>query len=507
MIRSQKKYTMNRKLIQLAIPAVSALILLSFSCAHNETLIIDGKVAREMENRVNVNTLDPYGDRRGNNPSNIRNGGEILLEGDALHVVQRMVFDDETTLNYLQTLPLEHLDNYYTHYSFIAEMDGVMVAADDHAIYLLDSSGYPSVLDLDTFITEPITDRKASSFQFFDGIGYYSDTEGNVYRINPADRSEQQLLFEAGRLLSIDEQHIYIISETDGLQNIDIYDRTTLKRTFRMTGGPFTDSQVSGSYLFYRSGGNVIRASLDGEGKREKASVLRADEYAISDECMIIAAEGGGLYASNLDGTCIATLSSDKASALHMADDLVFYRNGFDMDRWYAIRLSTRHRFAVCGETMTDGGTHFTALDREERTAAQNFFGGVISTLQQGNPAFGSTPDIEGSNLLFVDLREETPEFFTYHDTYSTPQDIDLIVTITSRVEAVGRYTDENLAYRTDTVLSLYTLTSVRPVLTLVQPGLPPIELKHGGGDRYGVPASWHPGALEIIDLVRGPTS
>ena len=67
-----------------------------------------------------------------------------------------------------------------------------MVAADDHCIYLLDSSGYPSVLDLETFITEPITDRKASSFQFFDGIGYYSDTEGNVYRMIPADRSEQQ---------------------------------------------------------------------------------------------------------------------------------------------------------------------------------------------------------------------------------------------------------------------------------------------------------------------------
>ena len=45
-----------------------------------------------------------------------------------------------------------------------------------------------------------------------------------------------------------------------------------------MTGGPFTDPQVSGSYLFYRSGGYVIRASLDGEGKRgRKASMLRAE--------------------------------------------------------------------------------------------------------------------------------------------------------------------------------------------------------------------------------------
>lgn len=503
MIRRQKKYTMNRKLTQVAITALSALLL--FSCAHSETLIIDGDVAREMENRIHLGTIDPYSDRRGNTLSNIRNGGELLLEGESLHIVQQMVFDDETTLHYLQSLPVEHLDNYYTHYSFIAEVNGAMVASKEDAIYILDSTGYPSVLHLDTFVTEPITDRKATSFQFFDGIGYYSDLDGNVYQIDPVSLSEQQLLFEAGRLLSIDEQRIYTIREQGSSDSIDIYDTKELKRISRVTGGPFTDPQISGSYLFYRSGGNVLRASLNDPEIRDKASVLRADEYAIHGECMVIAAEGGGLYASKLDGTCIRRLSMDRASSLHMAEDLVFYRNGFDMDTWYAIRLSTGHRFAVCGETMTDGGIHFTELDQNESVTAQSFFGGFLSTLQPGNPFPGNTPAIEPGLPLFVDLREEKLEFYAFHDTYSLPQDVDLIITITNREEAVGRYTDNTLAYRTDTVLSLYSLTSPRPILTLTQPGLPPIELKHGGGDRYGVPASWHPKALEIINLVQGP--
>ena len=505
LIRRHKKYTMNRKPLQVAITALSVLLLIS--CAHSKTLIIDGDVAREMESRVNLSTIDPYGDRRGNNVSNIRNGGEILLEGESLHIVQRMVFDDETTLNYLQSLPVEHLDNYYTHYSFIAEMDGVMVASGDQAIYILDRSGYPSVLDLDTFVTEPITDRKATSFQFFDGIGYFSDLDGNVYQIDPVSRREQQLLFEAGSLLSIDDQRIYTIREQDNSEYLDIYDRDNLRKVSQVSGGPFTDPQISGSYLFYRSGGTVIRASLNNSENRDKASVLKADEYAIHGECMVIAQEGGGLYASKLDGTCIERLSSDKASSLHMAEDLVFYRNGFDMGNWYAIRLSTGHRFAVCGETMTDGGIHFSELDQKESSKAQSFFGGFLSTLQPGNPFPGNAPDIEPGLPLFVDLRDENMEFYTFHDTYSLPQDVDLIVTITNREEAVGRYTDNNLAYRTDTVLSLYRLTSPRPILTLTQPGLPPIELKHGGGDRYGIPASWHPKALEIIKFVQGPSS
>ena len=151
---------------------------------------------------------------------------------------------------------------------------------------------------------------------------------------------------------------------------------------------------------------------------------------------MVIASEAGGLYASNLDGTCIAKLSSDRASALHMADDLVFYRNGFDMDRWYAIRLSTRHRFAVCGETMTDGGNPFHCTEPTgEHSGSERLRARHIHPCSRGNPPFQGTVNIEGSNPLFVDLREETPEFFTYHGTYSDPQDIDLLVTITSRVE------------------------------------------------------------------------
>ena len=138
-------------------------------------------------------------------------------------------------------------------------MNGVMVASGDQAIYILDRSGYPSVLDLDTFVTEPITDRKATSFQFFDGIGYFSDLDGNVYQIDPVSRREQQLLFEAGSLLSIDDQRIYTIREQDNSEYLDIYDRDNLRKVSQVSGGPFTDPQISGSYLFYRSGGTVIR--------------------------------------------------------------------------------------------------------------------------------------------------------------------------------------------------------------------------------------------------------
>ena len=487
-----------KKLILFLLTPLLLMMPLFTGCMSSDTLIIDGEVAKELENRINALAYDEFHYLRGSPPSNIRNGGELLLFENELDIIEKMEFTEEMELRYLQQLPMQYIDSFFTQYDYVAEVNGPMVVRIGDVIYFLET--YPKSLNVKTFSTEKLTDIEATAFEFFEGIGYFSDRNGNIFTFDPEDGKVSQLLFEAGRLLSIDSSRIYALYNE---QSIAVYDRTSLLEITRIHGGPFHDIQISGTYIFYLDGNTLMRHSLLSPEEVEKASVLEVAEYALLDHSLVIAGKEKGLYVSYLDGTGIRKLSDDTASSIHLTPDIVFYRNGYDMDQWYAVRLSTGHRFAVAGETMTDGGIHFFPLSREKNSLAQSFFTDLILTLEAGKAPPGLTPIVEGSHPVFVDIRDpDTLKFFAYHNSYTLPEEIDLIVTISEKKTVIGRYTDNYLAYRTDTILSLYTLSSPRPILTLIQQGLPPIEVKHGKGDRYGVPASWHPKALEIQHLI-----
>ena len=69
------------------------IIILAFSsCNSTKPTIIDGAKAQELENRINVLAYDNDCTLRGNSPSNIRNGGNIMIDESTLYLIQQMQF-------------------------------------------------------------------------------------------------------------------------------------------------------------------------------------------------------------------------------------------------------------------------------------------------------------------------------------------------------------------------------------------------------------------------------
>ncbi len=495
---------MNRNQTHLLLSALILLPLL-VGCAHSDTLIIDGEMAEKLNNRINVLAYDEFLDRRGTSLSNLRNGGEMLATGDTLFFIEKMVFDDGSETQYLKSVPSKYLDSWSTEHVFISEIYGPLVARVGNDLYFLDEAAgnLPSRVNLETFAQGPVTEIEATSFQFLDDRGYFSDRTGNLYRFISGENPEiEMILPSAGRLVSVEGDAIFTVTPSKEGNTISIYDPETLTKISQVSLRTSSDIQISGDFIYYLAGDQLMRVPI-GNGTVERASVIPTREYAIENHYLIIAGTEGNLYGSRLDGTDIHLLSEDDASTLHLRGELLFYRNGYDLDAWYGIRLPTADRFAVRGETMTDGGIHFFPLNESENEEAIAYFSEFIE--KTGNR---TGPDklfrlLSGDSVLFVDIRDEQfPQFYSYEDTYTSLDQTDFIVSLTNKEVLLGRYTDNYLAYRNDTLLSLYSLKEPAPLLTLVQEGLPPIAVKHGKGDRYGVPASWHPKALEIMDLL-----
>ena len=108
-----------------------------------------------------------------------------------------------------------------------------------------------------------------------------------------------------------------------------------------------------------------------------------------------------------------------------------------------------------------------------------------------------------GPHILFVDTRGDEYQYFTHVDYPFSPQDCNGIVVITNKDTVLGQYTDKRKAYRKDTVLTLFQLGDDKPILSDTTEGYPPIDIKSGEGDRFGLPISWHPKALSLIEKMK----
>ena len=492
----------NKKRNRLYILSALIIILAFSSCNSTKPLIIDGAKAQELENRINVLAYDNDIDFRGNSPSNIRNGGNIMMDESTLYLIQQMQFNEDSSF-YLRSLPITYIGSLTDKSQILNDLNGTIVALIDNRIYYLeDETLLAKTFDVVSFETATIIDMPISSFRIFNDIGYVSTREGNnVYSFEINSSSEPSLIIEdGGAIIGITKEMIYTLSDETQLTVIDGFDRRTGEKKFSLSGGPFEDAQIAGSFVYYKEGNTLMKKLLDDSCECVSASVLEAKEYAILGEKLIISAPDSGLYISHLDGSHITLLSEDKAKDIQLFDDYLFYRNEYDYDSWYVIQFSTESRFSLLNETITDGGIKFVKANPSLSDSYSAFYEFFINSVQDSTSNKTIIQQKLGPHILIVDTRGEEYTYYTHVDYPFAPQDCDGIIVITNKDTVLGQYTDKKIAYRKDTVLTLFALGDESPVMSNTIEGYPPIDIKSGEGDRYGLPRSWHQRALYIIE-------
>jgi len=158
------------------------------------------------------------------------------------------------------------------------------------------------------------------------------------------------------------------------------------------------------------------------------------------------------------------------------------------------------------GDTLTDGGIQFSSIDGELYDALSLRFAGTVSEIQASigiNDIY--TGKLHG-DILFADTGLEGGPLSFYQlssDPVVQPENVGALVVITYAPALLGYYTDGGAAYRIDTTLTLFEPNTPTPIISWVVEGKPPTEIKHGSGDRTGIPRSWHQMALDLIAAIR----
>ncbi len=493
----------RHKLCVVGIYVVLSLIIIS--CNYTKPVIIDGAKAREIENRINALAFDEDLMVRGNTPSNIRNGGNLIMDDQNLYVIQEMEFNDDVSY-YLQKIFTSSIGSLSVRDNLLTNLNGSIVALKDNTLYYVDHDSFLATsLNLDTLEKKVLFKEPVSSFRVFDETGYISTISSkNIYTIRLQEEQEAKLLTRmGGTIVGMNDQTLYTVENGEVEGVIKGYDRKSGVQNFSLTGGPFLDAEISGSFVYFKDGETLRRLLLDNTCECESASVLAADEYAIYGKRLVISAPSKGLYLSNLDGSNIILLSEDKGKDIQLFDDKLFYRNEFDYNEWYQIEFSSESRSALIGETITDGGHKFIKSPDSLADAYSAFYELFVDSVRNIASNRNIAQERLGSNILFVDTRGERYEYFTHIDYSFSPQDCDALVVITNKNTLLGKYTDNTLAYRKDTILTLFRVGDENPLLSEVVRGYPPIDIKSGEGNRFGLPVSWHQMALSLIERMK----
>lgn len=495
---------------------VVLLYLLSIiGCSFGERIVIDGETAAMLEDQVNGQIFDAELSDHGNTASNIRNGGYLLHSDDVLWFINEMDFAADVKIGYLQRLPVTLVGNPIVQNDIVAELSGTLVGMHGKFILFL-ASGSNLLFSFDTseFVESEVFNETVDAGFLVDDTLYLStEASGDLWSLaldtDVANRlviTPSLLAEDAGKLVGV-SHGVAFLADDDGT-TITEFDVESGAPMGALTGANYHDVQISGSWVFFLDGNSLMRQSLVEDGPVVQASVKEIVEYAILDDHLVFTSESGGLFISELDGSGITRLSFDIAEGIQLWNNQIYYRNGYDDDRIYVIDLVEKTRSALIGPTMTDGGIHFTELSEAESSIYEAGFGDTIRLLAEQIPTGGRLPgNLEKGSFLFAELKESDPAiiFHTLSDVPLVPDEVRYLVLISYQPTVLGRYTDGDLAYRTDTILTLFDLNStLKPLYSTMVAGQPPIEIKIGAGDRYGLPLSWHAKALGLIEAVNG---
>lgn len=491
---------------------ISLVILpIASGCKQVDRLVINGETAHLMENRVNEQLWDPEHMLMGNTSSNMRNGGYVLSDEQHIRFITHMEFADTSLVHYLQELPLSQVGSLTARNEMIAEMNGILLGTYRHHILYVDATssliyGFDTQNYHQSIIFEQPVD---TAFLLEDELFTTTPESGDLWKIQlELDSSNTietvpTLLYESAGILMDIAHGIAYTTQADTFMTLDMIDTTTAQLQGSLVGGYYRDIQISGSWLYYLEDNRLMRQPLSGENP-VVASVREIDEFAVWGSYLAFTEPEGGLFISLLDGSHIAQVSSDLASSIQLMDNRLYYRNGYDEDAIYSIDLEEGVRSALLGPTMTDGGIHFTIMgDDEERIFIERYAKliGEIAHERSTNERYGGELSLP---IIFAEVSKdgEIIQLHRLKGAEFTPDEVGTLAIISSEDTLLGRYTDGGLAYRRDTVITLFHPERSKPYISWIVQGRPPSEIKSGEGDRYGIPVSWHQKALDLIELI-----
>lgn len=503
--------TRSHLLYALFLPFLLSGVFVLGGCKQMDRLVINGETAQLMENRINEQLWDPEHMLMGNTSSNMRNGGYVLSDKQDILFITDMVFADGSTVHYLQELPISQIGSLTARNEMIAEIDGILLGTYHHHVLYIDAeSNTIFAFDTQEYLKSMVFEKPVGKAFLMDGHIYASAAEsGDLWKIeltldlsNGIGASPTLIYASAGELMDISKGIAYI-AKTNAYSTLDKIDLDSAQMQGSLVGGYYRDVQISGSWLFYLQDNRLMRQPLTG-GEPVSASVREVDEYAVWGPYLAFSETDCGLVISHLDGSGIIQISADKASSIQLLDNRLYYRNGYDDNAIYVIDLTEGVRSALLGPTLTDGGIHFITMDQQESNGFSDMYAARIRGIAEEKSSNERYWGELSPPLLFAEVGPdgEPVKFHRLKDAEFSPDEVAALVIISYEDTVLGRYTDGGLAYRRDTVLTLFHPDYPDPYLSWVVQGRPPSEIKSGEGDRYGIPVSWHQKALDLIELI-----
>ena len=500
---------MDKKFFKAIIIVLVVLLSLS-SCKYTDRIIIDGKMAMQIDTVLNTQIFDSLYLDRGNSFSNTRNDPHILSDGNDIYFINTMSFEEGPKSYYLQHLLEKQIGSVIVSNEFVAELRGKLIGIRQNHLYYLNEWDRNKLyyLDLETYETEALFDIPLSQAHLLKEVFYVSTlNEGDLYKlslIQPNEVDSEIIFFGSGVLFHVNEKSAFTLNNIQNPTTIRQIDLEEDKIVRKVVGGPYKDIEVSGNYFFYKVGNNLYREPIIG-GIAQIATYQAVDKYAFWQNFLVVTRKEGGIYLSNLDGSGIVKLSDDKASSLTVTEFKIFYENDYDKNSIYVIDLINGKRGALLGETITDGGIKFVKFDFDQTEAFAEKYNSFILERDNGRTSGELFYKYPHKNILFAEIDSTNKVSYYRHisDNFSIDE-VDALIVISNKSTLLGQYTDGALAYRIDKVLTLFEVGDDTPLASTEVYGRPPSEIKSGSGDRIGLERSWHQMALEIRESVLG---
>jgi len=480
-------------------------------CTHTDRIVIDGQTALRMEHAINDQLIDEEFQLRGNTASNIRNGGYILQRDGMLYIIQEMSFPGENTLYYLQELPVAQIGSLTARNELIAEIDGTLIGFFDRFLLYVDHTNNQTLaaLDVEQYATHTLFSEPLSKALLLDRTIYLTTETEKLYAldlgIDIADAPEAvpHLITErTGKLVGVADGYAYITDVPDQATIMQI-DLQTGMIAQQITGNTYRAVQIAGSWIYFMDEDRLMRQSIS-HGTTVEATVRTVSEYTICEQYLVFTSVSGGIYLSQLDGSKITKLSDDIASGLQFFGDRIFYRNAYDNQAVYTIDLQEGIRSSLLGAMLTDGGVQFEPINHPETDTFIDEHAETLQELVKQKTARELYTKTLSGPFLIIEIPFDGSEIslFRKTDDYFTPEEAETWILVRYEPVLLGKYTDGSLAYRVDAILTAVDPETHEIFITCSVPGRPPSEIKHGGGDRYGLIMSWHQRALDIIQQI-----
>ncbi|MFA7371007.1 MAG: hypothetical protein WCY78_03660 [Sphaerochaetaceae bacterium] len=471
------------------ISKMALLILFSlslFGCT-TERLVIDEAMAQHLQEVVNEELVDYRLPLRGNNPANLNNGGYILGDEDNLYFVRKMVFDADSEVNYLQRLHKNLIGKISPSDELLFATNGTLLALWEGQLIVLENKKLLA-LNLEDYEESELSVEAVTRAHFYAGELFFSTEKGDLFSL-----SQGLLLKESGELIGLDDNYFYLLNNG----KLEFIARESLKSVKTLAGGTYEKATIGSNGLFFLSDGCLKRQSFD--SGTIKSIICGVREYVTEGYTLVTARDDHGLYLSELDGSNTRLISEDQASGLQLLDNRLVYRNGFDGGELYTIDLIPNYRCALSGPTLTDGGLQFLPFDKEENDQILEIYEPFLKEVANRRISLEQCELPYKGKVIFV---ENGRNFYHRKGEEITLSDLFYIAVISTVPVSLGKYSDNSIAYRVDTIITLYVPYDPNPLLSCTILGNAPSPIKSGEGDRWGLPSSWHERALKLIDYI-----